>query len=199
MNITTLKEHIKNVDIYILDQILKDRYQTGAKILDVGCGNGRNLKWFYQPDYEIHGIDTNPERITSCQEIYKKQQDNFTEASVEHMPFESNSFDHVICIAVLHFAKDVDQYLKMFEELIRILKSGGSLLIRTAAKFGIEDQMEFIENGVYRMPGGSTRVLLDDDILESIQKRKDVKLLEEVKTTIVRNKRAMTTLVIQKV
>ena len=37
MHITTLKEQIKDVDIYILDQILKDRYQTGAKILDAGC------------------------------------------------------------------------------------------------------------------------------------------------------------------
>lgn len=53
MNSNTLKEHIKDVDIYILEQFLKDRYQPGAKILDAGCGNGRNLKWFYKSGYEI--------------------------------------------------------------------------------------------------------------------------------------------------
>jgi len=46
MNITTLKEAINGTDIYLLDQILKDRYETGDKILDAGCGKGRNLKWF---------------------------------------------------------------------------------------------------------------------------------------------------------
>jgi len=45
MNIKTLKENIEGIDIYILDQILKDRYQVGSKILDAGCGGGRNLKW----------------------------------------------------------------------------------------------------------------------------------------------------------
>ena len=96
MNVTTLKEHIKNVDIYILDQILKDRYQSGAKILDAGCGNGRNLKWFYQPDYEIHGTDTNMERLKSCKEFYKEQKNNFIHSDIEETPYESNSFDHVI-------------------------------------------------------------------------------------------------------
>ena len=45
MKIETLK---KNIDgIYILDPILKGRYQFGDIILDAGCGSGRNLKWFY--------------------------------------------------------------------------------------------------------------------------------------------------------
>ena len=198
MNTTTLKEHIKDVDIYILDQILKDRYQTGAKILDAGCGNGRNLKWFYQPDYKIFGTDINEERLKTCKEIYKKQQDNFMEASVEQMPFDSNSFDHVICIAVLHFAKDLNQYLKMFEELLRILKPQGSLLIRTATNIGIESQVQEIGYGVFKLPDGSTRFLLTPTILQSLESDNRFKWIENVKSTIVQNKRAMTTLVLQK-
>ena len=198
MNISTLKEDIKGVDIYILDQILKDRYQSGAKILDAGCGNGRNLKWFYQPDYEIYGTDTNVERLKLCKELYKLQKENFIRASIDELLYESNAFDHVICIAVLHFAENLNHFLKMFEELVRVLKPHGSLLIRTASNFGIESQIKFIENGIYKLPDDRTRFLLDAEILDHIKNMKTVLLVEDVKTTIVHNKRAMTTLVIKK-
>jgi len=198
MHITTLKEHIKDVDIYILDQILKDRYQSGAKILDAGCGSGRNLRWFYQPDYEIYGTDTNKDQLKFCQELYEKQKNNFKYSDIEETPYESNYFDHVICIAVLHFAKDLNQFLKMFDELLRILKPQGSLLIRTATNIGIENQVQKMSNGVFNLPDGSTRFLLTADILKDLEEDNRFKWIENVKTTIVQNKRAMTTLVLQK-
>ena len=89
-------------------------------------------------------------------------------------------------------------FLKMFEELVRVLKPHGSLLIRTASNFGIESQIKFIENGIYKLPDDRTRFLLDAEILDHIKNMKTVLLVEDVKTTIVHNKRAMTTLVIKK-
>ena len=54
MNQQQIKNIIGNVDIYVIDQILKERYKNGQSILDAGCGKGRNLKWFYQSDFELH-------------------------------------------------------------------------------------------------------------------------------------------------
>ena len=98
MDIQLLKENIKGIDIYILDQILKDRYQPGDKIFDAGCGNGRNLKWFYKSDCEIFGLDISSEDIEYCKGIYTHQKENFIEASIEQIPFEENSFDHISCV-----------------------------------------------------------------------------------------------------
>jgi len=187
-----------DVDIYILDQILKDRYQARAKILDAGCGNGRNLKWFYKSGYEIYGTDTNKERLKVCKKVYELQKSNFIEADVEQIPFESNTFEHVICIAVLHFANDLSQYLKMFDELLRILKPRGSLLIRTATNIGIENQVQELSNGIFNLPDGSTRFLLTQEILQSLNDDERFKWIENVKTTVVHDKRAMATLVLQK-
>jgi tellurite methyltransferase len=198
MNVQTLKENISGIDIYLLDQILKDRYKSGGKILDAGCGNGRNLKWFYQNNIEIHGIDTDKLKINYCKDFYKSQQENFIEAKVYDIPYVSNYFDHVICNAVLHFAKDFSQYSRMFEELLRILKPQGSLFIRIASNFGIESQVELISNGLYKLPDGSTRFLLTQEILNEIEDRGDLTFLENVKTTIVHNQRSMTTLVFKK-
>lgn len=198
MSIKALKDSIDGIDIYILDQLLKERYQFGAKILDAGCGRGRNLKWFYNADFEIYGVDTNESNIEYCQEIYSKQRGNFIKSSVEETPFNATYFDHVICNAVLHFAKDKTHFNNMFTELLRILKPEGSLFIRIASNFGIEDQVKEIGNGVYKLPDGSTRFLLTQHMLDELLKTNTVSLLENVKTTIVHNKRSMTTLVFKR-
>lgn len=198
MNIKALKESIEGVDIYIIDQILKDRYPIGSKILDAGCGSGRNLKWFYNSGFQTYGIDINLEDIQYCKELYKLQNENFSVASVDQMSFESNTFNHVICNAVLHFAKDLSHFTQMLNELMRILKPQGSLFIRTASNFGIEDQVKVLENGIYKLPDGSTRFLLTTNILQDIINRECVLMIEDVKTTIVEKKRSMTTLVIEK-
>ena len=197
MNLQLLKEHIEGIDIYILDQILKDRYQPGNKILDVGCGSGRNLKWFYNTDFEIHGTDLNSDSINHCKKLYPQQKENFMLATAEKMPYNINSFDHIICNAVLHFAEDLSQYLKMFNELLRILKPQGTLFIRMASNFGLENEIEHIGKGVYNLPDGSKRFLLTQDIIDTMLSN-NVCLLENIKTTLVHNKRAMTTIVLKK-
>ena len=189
MNIKALKESIEGVDIYIIDQILKDRYPIGSKILDAGCGSGRNLKWFYNSGFQTYGIDINLEDIQYCKELYKLQNENFSVASVDQMSFESNTFNHVICNAVLHFAKDLSHFTQMLNELMRILKPQGSLFIRTASNFGIEDQVKVLENGIYKLPDGSTRFLLTTNILQDIINRECVLMIEDVKTTIVEKKK----------
>ncbi|UMB54654.1 class I SAM-dependent methyltransferase [Lutibacter sp. A64] len=98
MNFQLLKENIAGVDIYIIDQILKERFQSTDKILDVGCGNGRNLKWFYNAGFEIHGTEINYDRIAYCKSIYPLQQQNFIVAKAQHMPYTSESFNHIICM-----------------------------------------------------------------------------------------------------
>lgn len=198
MKLQELREAIDGTDIYVLDQILKLRYQENAKILDAGCGSGRNLKWFYNAGYKVFGIDISEDDIEYCKETYYKQKENFKIASVEEIPFKVNSFDHVICNAVLHFAEDLSQYLKMFSELVRVLKPGGSLFIRIASNFGLENKVKEITKDVYKLPDGSTRFLLTENILKHTIENYNVKFQEVVKTTIVKDKRCMTTLIFNK-
>jgi len=198
MNLLTLKNSIKGVDIYILDQILKGRYQVNSKILDAGCGNGRNLKWFYSQGFEIYGIDMHLGPLKTSKELYPTQKENFTQSSIAKLPYKSSSMNHVICNAVLHFATDLSHFYKMFDELLRVLKPQGSLFIRIASNFGIEHKVEFLENGNYKLPDGTTRFLLTAELLNQIKNMNTISLLEDVKTTIVENKRSMTTLVIKK-
>lgn len=198
MNIDKLRNEIDGIDIYLLDQILKKHFKPESVILDAGCGSGRNLKWFYKNNFEIHGVDSSIDDIEYCKEIYKEYKNNFVEVAVEDLSFESNKFDHIICNAVLHFAKDVKHFKEMFTQLNRVLKPGGSLFIRMASNFGMENKVQLLNDGVYRIPDGSFRFLLTEEILNYILETYSFVLLENVKTTVVKNKRCMTTLVLKK-
>ena len=59
MTVKNLNSKLGNIDIYLLDQILKGRFNKGMKILDAGCGEGRNLIYFMREGFTVYGIDEN--------------------------------------------------------------------------------------------------------------------------------------------
>ena len=60
---TTLQHDFGNIDIYLFDQLLKGTYDDCKKVLDAGCGSGRNLVYFLRNNYDVYAIDSNPEAI----------------------------------------------------------------------------------------------------------------------------------------
>jgi len=194
-----IQKQLGQTDIYIIDQILKGRYKAGDHMLDAGCGIGRNLHWFLQQGFHISGIDLNNDVIQELKKQYSHlPAANFSVSSIADTPFADQQFDHIICSAVLHFADNKTQFYSMLNELLRILKKGGSLFIRIASDIGIEDKVELIGDGVYKIPDGSTRFLLTRDLLAELLIQKNITLLEPVKTTNVNDIRCMTTLLIKK-
>ena len=198
MSNSNIKDLIAKTDIYLIDQIVKDRYQTSETILDAGCGSGRNLHWFYHNNFKIYGIDQNETQIEDLKKKYSKQKDHFSVSSLEKMEFKVEFFNHIICNAVLHFAKNKAHFKTMFSELLRVLKPKGSLFIRVASNIGIEDKIFPISEGVFKLPDGTTRFLLTKTLFSELQKEFQFKMLETFKTVNVNDLRSMTTLVIQK-
>ena len=190
---------IGQTDIYLLDQIMKGRYQKSQKILDAGCGSGRNMKWFLQNDFDIYGIDTSEAAIINLKKVNANlANDHLQVAALEKIPFDNNFFDHIICSAVLHFAKSVTHFKEMFSELLRVLKPGGTLFIRMASDIGIEKQVELLSEGNYKIPDGSMRFLLTKPLLEEVKNEFQFSFVEPLKTVNVNDIRCMSTLMLQK-
>ncbi|KEZ94127.1 class I SAM-dependent methyltransferase [Nonlabens ulvanivorans] len=195
MNFEQTNDLLGGIDIYIIDQILKNRYHPQQSILDAGCGKGRNLKWFYDNDFEIYGNDVDCDFLAFAKAKYPKSKANFINSNLDELPYKNGSFDHVLCCAVLHFAKSEKQFTEMFKELIRVLKPGGTLLIRMASNIGLDGNAPIVrfkdngQKGTYYLTRERIALLLSEFQLE---------LLEPVKTTNVQDERAMTTLVLSK-
>ncbi|MGK2863470.1 MAG: class I SAM-dependent methyltransferase [Chitinophagaceae bacterium] len=199
MNLNSLQKLAGNTDIYLLDQIMKGRYEPGDKILDAGCGSGRNMYWFLRENMDVYGVDQNPGVIEELRIMYASlAPEKLQISSIENLPFVNNFFDHVISSAVLHFAVTFSQFNNMVSELVRVLKPGGSLFIRMTSDMGIEENVIPCGDGVYRIPDRSKRFLLTQSLLTGMLHQFSLSFLEPFKTVNVENVRCMSTLVLQK-
>lgn len=188
----TLQQQFGSIDIYLFDQLLRGRIAPGMRILDAGCGSGRNLVYFLNEGYEVFGVDQDPKAISTLPAT------NFHAANIEEMPFPGAFADVVISSAVLHFARDDDRFRAMLQEMWRVLKPGGLFFCRLASSIGIESQIQRIAGRVHLLPDGSERYLADEALLCGLTKELGGKLLDPLKTTVVQNQRSMTTWVVRK-
>ncbi len=116
-----------------------------GSILDVGCGNGRNLLAF---DGELVGVDNSNEMITIAREHAHTSGKKavFLVADATKLPFKDAHFDHVLCVAMLHHLP-LDRQTIALHDMRRVLKPGGTLLVTVWNKwqrrfvFGPTEQM----------------------------------------------------------
>jgi tellurite methyltransferase len=198
-----LQEWFGGIDIYLFDQLLKGRFTPNMRVLDAGCGTGRNLVYFLRSGYEIFAVDESSGAIAQTLQLATQlaprlPQDNFREEPVERMSFPDTTFDVVLSSAVLHFARDESHWRAMIDEMWRVLKPGGICFARLASSIGMEDQVELIEGRRYHLPDGSERFLVDEAMLFSVTAQLGGEFIEPIKTTVVQNLRAMTTWCLRK-
>lgn len=207
MESSGLAQQFGNIDIYLFDQILRGRIVPGMRILDAGCGGGRNLVWFLRNAaagrYEIFGADANEQAIAGVRHLAASLAPNIPPWNFRHEPLEEMSFqegfaDLVISSAVLHFATSDDQFDAMLNGSWRMLAPGGLFFCRLASSIGIERQLHHVNGRRHRLPDGSERYLVDEAMLTRLAKRLGGELEDPLKTTVVQNQRSMTTWVLRK-
>lgn len=196
-------EEIGNMDIYLLDQLMKGRMTLGKKILDAGCGIGRNSEFFIRNNFNIFGIDLDERAIQNAKEqivLWNAHFDleRFFVANLIEIPFPDNNFDFIISSAVLHFSKDRAHFKKLFEELIRVLNPGGILFIRMTTKHTLAHLSRQLHDDVYHIPDGSTRYLLDVDYLKDLMTKSKLSFVDPYKTVNVEDVRTMAVVVLRK-
>jgi tellurite methyltransferase len=198
-----LQEWFGGIDIYLFDQLLKGRLAPGMRVLDAGCGSGRNLVYLLRSGYEVCGIDESEDAIRQVRQLASTlaphlPPDNFRAEPVEQMSFADVSFDVVLSSAVLHFARSEAHWHAMLNEMWRVLKPGGIFFARLASSIGIEKEIQLLEGRRYHLPDGSDRFLVDEEMLMAVSAALDADFLEPIKTVIVQNMRAMTTWCLRK-
>jgi len=197
----SVQEQFGQIDIYVFDQILRGNIGRGMRVVDAGCGYGRNLVHLLRDGAEVFAVDANAEAVEHVRALAAELApglpgENFQVAAVEAMPFEDGFADVVICNSVLHFARDEEQFLAMVSELWRVLRPGGLLFCRLGSRIGME--FPRVRANVYRIGDGSEWFLVDEASLMNMTAQMGGLLVDPLKTTIVQDYRCMTTWVVRK-
>jgi tellurite methyltransferase len=198
-----LAEQFGNIDIYLFDQLLKGRITPDMRVLDAGCGSGRNLVYFLRNRYQVYAVDQSAKAIDAVQIMASELVPDWSPErarveAIECLSFDSESFDFIISNAVLHFAENEAHFDDMVDELWRVLKPGGILFMRLASSIGIETAIQPLGNERYLLPDGSTRFLVNEDVMVRTTERLQGVFLEPIKTVNVAGQRCMSTWCIKK-
>jgi SAM-dependent methyltransferase len=190
------------IDIYVFDQLLRGRFDARRRVLDAGCGAGRNLPYFLARGFEIYAIDEDPAAVTATRALAARAapglpRENIRQGALDALPWADGRMDAVLCSAVLHFARDRTHFERMLDEMWRVLARGGLFFARLASSIGLESRVDATVGRV-RLPDGSERFVVDEEFLLDTTHRLGGTLVDPIKTTNVQNQRCMTTWVIQK-
>jgi ubiquinone/menaquinone biosynthesis C-methylase UbiE len=124
-----IAEHFSNTRAYVwksVKEFLK-KVESNSIILEVGCGNGKNLN--YRKDCINLGCDLCK---NFCSITNRKGAESLV-ANNLYLPFTDNSIEYILSIAVIHHLSTRERRMKSIYELIRILSPGGKLLIQVWA------------------------------------------------------------------
>lgn len=110
-----VEEYIKN--------LVKDKKQV--KILDVGCGTGKNMELLSHYG-TVYGVDISAKALSYCK---KRGLTNLKKADITKLPFQNNFFDIIIALDIL---EHVDDH-KAVKELQRVTKKDGTIILTVPA------------------------------------------------------------------
>ena len=132
--------HVKSIYENIANNFSDKRYNSwywidnfinltpkGSKILDIGCGNGRNMK---NSNYDFYGIDN----CSNFVELAKKVSPNVFLCEMTNLPFPDNYFDAIISIASFHHLSNNIRRTECLKEMSRVLKPNGKILLSIWSK-----------------------------------------------------------------
>lgn len=199
MSDSSLSAQFGQIDVYLFDQLLRGRIAKGMRVLDCGCGTGRNLTYLLREGYDVWATDRDPHAVAAVRALATAlapglpADDRIRVEAAEALSFPAASFDVVISSAVLHFARDHAHFDAMVDGMWRVLAPGGLLFARLASSIGMADRMQPLGGGRFLLPDGSERYLVDEARLIETTNRLGGRFLDPLKTTIVQNQRCMTT------
>jgi SAM-dependent methyltransferase len=199
----SLQDQFGPIDIYLFDQLLKGRISPGMRIVDAGCGSGRNLVYFLREGYEVYAADADAQVVEGVRAMARRlapalPSSNFRVEPVEKMSFDDACADVVISNTVLHFARDDAHFEIMLRGTWRVLKAGGLFFCRLASTIGMESQFKRVQGRRFLSPDGAERYLVDEALLAAKAEQLGGELAEPLKTTVVQDQRSMTTWVMRK-
>lgn len=201
MSAPTLLDHFGHIDIYLFDQLLRGRITPGMRVLDCGCGTGRNLVYLLREGYDVYATDRDAVAVDTVRTLAATlapslASDHFRVEAAEALSFDDATFDVVVSNAVLHFAGSPAHFEAMVRGMWRVLKPGGLFFARLASSIGMPGRMQPLGEGRFVMPDGSERYVVDEAQLLAMTWKLGGQLLDPLKTTVVQDQRCMTTWVL---
>jgi tellurite methyltransferase len=190
-----INNYFGDMDIFLMDLILKGKISEKAKVLDAGCGEGRNGIYFINRGYDYVGIDTDRSKVSLIDFLSKGANASFFIEDIKTFAERGETFDFIICSRVLHFAHSVEHFMEIWSDLVSMLNEKGIIYISMDSVIDTDMGVK-TDNGRYQFPDNEVRFAITTDIYKKI--KKGFEEIESLKTLVAHNKRAQSFIALQK-
>lgn len=124
---------------------LQKTITSDAKVLDIGCGNGRSIFDVLLKTKNIIGIDHDDKAVADAKNNFSKYPSiKIIKADATSLPFKDKEFDFVICMTT--FANFGDKKLKVLEEMRRVLKDSGKIILDVFSENALSERLKVYED-----------------------------------------------------
>lgn len=161
-------------------EYLRKNIQKSDKVLDVGCGDGRNILSIVDITRDIIGLDIDPKAIEDTRNNLKEYPEiKYILGSATKLPFEDGTFDVVVfSMTLVNLDNEKERALT---EMKRVLKDGGKLLLSVYSEKALDERMKMYKqagapilnetNGkvVFGIPGLISEQFSIDDVREMVE------------------------------
>jgi len=150
---------------------LQKHITKNARVLEVGCGDGRSIKDILDITTDIVGIDHDEKAVADAKNNFKDYKSiKILKANAENLPLENKEFDFVICMTT--FANFADSKQKVLSEMKRVLKDDGFIIISVFSEDAFEERMKMYNklNAPIKEIKGTT-VIFDEEIGDNISEQ----------------------------
>lgn len=144
---------------YLNEHIMHDSF-----VLDIRCGEGRNMMSIFQKTGRVYGIDNDPKAVKHAEKNFVgKDTVKVFCADAEKLPFEDETFDTVTFLMILPNLEN--NKVEAIIESARVLKQGGKLILSTFSETAFEERMK-----IYKAVGApiknivGTKVIFDESL-----------------------------------
>ncbi|MEI7603843.1 MAG: class I SAM-dependent methyltransferase [bacterium] len=127
---------------HVLKYWINKEGRKDLKILDAGCGTGKNIESFSKLDFITEGIEFSQDAIELCKNRGIK---NIKQGSITNIIFPDSTFDITLCIDVIGILDDKDRKIAI-DELLRVTKSNGIIIMHSAAHEFLRSQHDEVCN-----------------------------------------------------
>jgi len=160
---------------YLVEKIEPEMY-----VLDIGCGDGRNMKTILQNTQNVEGLDMDVQAVNECRLRFKDIPTvKITPGEANNLPYANNIFDVVTLLMILPNLDD--QKVKAFQEAARVLKEDGILILSTFSETAFDERMKIykqVNAPIIRIEG--TKFIFDKSLGANISEQFSIPEIESL-------------------
>lgn len=147
-NTNFLINRYESVEVREVQQLLLATFKKNSKLLEIGCGSGRDASYMIKNDFDVTAIDGSKNMIEEAKKIHPELSNNLFHKTLPNDLTFNQTFDGIYSIATLMHLSKID-LVKTISKIYDLINKNGNFLMSVSLFRDDIDENGFDEKGRY--------------------------------------------------